>query len=155
VDDLLQFDSRGNIRLFFRITQGQESDHFDRFRNLQNLFYLRFIEGADPAGSETKTRGQGHHISPCQGRIISSELSLSGIETENDDDWGLSYMGINKEEPGYLANSFSRLRVCHNDEVPGLKVCCGGSPSPCLKDLEEKILWDGFVLVDPDGPPGF
>jgi hypothetical protein len=62
---------------------------------------------------------------------------------------------LDEEKAGYIPNAFSRLQIYHHDEVPGLKVCCGSSPSPCLKDLEEKILWNGFVLVDPDRPPGF
>jgi len=156
MNDLLQFNSRRDFRFLVRITQGDESDDLNVFWNPEYFLHLRFIKGPDPAGSKAEARRHGHHISTCQGHIISSILSLSGIETEDEDDWSLFHMGrFDEEETGHLSDLSSRLRICHHNEVPRLEICSGRSPSPCLKDLEEKILRDGFVLIDPDGPSGF
>ena len=129
MNDLLQFNSRRSFSLLIGVAQGDEADHFDVFRDLKNLFHLWFVKGTDPASSKAKACGHRHHISSCQGGIVSAIFSLSGIETEDEDDRCLFHMGrFDKEESGHLPDPFSRLRICDHDEVPGLEVCPGREP---------------------------
>jgi len=59
---------------------------------------------------------------------------------------------FDEKESGHLSDLSSRLLIGHDDEVPGLEICPCGSPSPCLENLEEKILRNGIVQVKPNGP---
>jgi len=156
MNDLFQFHPWGDFNFLIRITQRNESDDFNRFRYLKNFFHLWFIKGTDPASSEAKACGHRHHISACQSHIISSVFSLMGIETEDEKDGCFFHMGgFDEEESGYLSDSLSCLWICHHNEMPGLEIGASWSPSSCFKDLEEKILWNGFVLINTNRSSGF
>ena len=155
MSDLLQFNSWSNFCFFSGITQRDETDDFDVFWDLQNLFYLWLVKGANPTSAKAKVGGHGQHISSCQGYIISSVFSLPGVKTQDEDNRSFFHMGgFDEEESGYLSDLSSRLLIGHDNEVPGLEICSCGSPSSCLKNLEEKILRGGIILVDPNGPSG-
>ena len=62
---------------------------------------------------------------------------------------------FDEEESGHFPDPSSCLRVGDDNEMPGLEVCSGWSPSPCLEDLEEKVIWNGSVLINPNGSSGF
>ena len=110
MDDLLQFNPWGDFSLLFGIAYGNEPDHLDLFRDFENLFHLWFVKGTDPAGSKTEARGHGQHITSCQGYIIPSISSLSGIEAQDNNDRSPFHMGrFDKEESGYFADLLSRL----------------------------------------------
>lgn len=156
MDDLFQFNPLRSFSLPFRIAQGDESDRLNVFRDPKNLFYLKFIKSANPAGSKAEARSHRHHVSSRQRGVIPSVLSFPGIETEDQDNGGLFDMGkFNKEESSHLPNLFPRLRIRHDNEMPRLEVYRSRCPSPSLKDLEKKISWNGLVQIDPDRPSGF
>ena len=153
MNDLLQFDPWRRFRVLSGITQCDETDHFDVFRDLQNLFYSWLIKGANPAGPKAKVSGHGQHISSCQSHIIPSVLSLPDVKPQDEDHGSFSHMrGFDEEEPGHFSDPLSRLRIGYNNEVPRLEIRSRRSPPSCLQDLEEKLLGNGFVLVEAYGP---